>query len=187
MKPVDLFGGFLSLYKGCVIMPQYFEKNENLIEKPMIVKYEFLGKSFSLHTNTGVFSKDKIDDVEFCAIDATRAEEDFLKDAVAVAKESGANLITFCDSTSEMMPDEFSKFVTKFMLEGIDSGVMCEDKNGLAAANTIIAVRGGVNTVKTGVIGSITNPLMIHLIKYIRNLIIPLLLRPDTFPEFLHR
>lgn len=62
MKPVDLFGGFLSLYKGCVIMPQYFEKNENLIEKPMIVKYEFLGKSFSLHTNTGVFSKDKIDD-----------------------------------------------------------------------------------------------------------------------------
>ena len=43
-------------------MPQYFEKNENLIEKPMIVKYEFLGKSFSLHTNTGVFSKDKIDD-----------------------------------------------------------------------------------------------------------------------------
>lgn len=126
-----------------------------------------VGMEYSLHIKankmlevikeTVAYAKQKISDVEFCGIDATRAESEFLKEAVATAKESGANIITFCDSTSEMMPDEFSQFVAEFKADGVESGIMCEDKNGLAAANTIIAVRGGVTTVKTCVKGSITN------------------------------
>lgn len=126
-----------------------------------------VGMEYSLHIKsdkmlevikeTVAYAKEKISDVEFCAIDATRAEPDFLKDAVTAAKESGANLITFCDSTAEMMPDKFRQFVADFKADGCDIGVMCEDKNGLAAANTIIAVRGGVSQVKTCVMGSITS------------------------------
>ena len=46
-------------------MPQYFEKNDNLVEKPLVVTYEIFGKKISLHSNSGVFSKDKIDEGTF--------------------------------------------------------------------------------------------------------------------------
>ena len=46
-------------------MPQYFEKNDNLVEKPLVVTYEIFGKKISLHSNSGGFSKDKIDEGTF--------------------------------------------------------------------------------------------------------------------------
>ena len=50
-------------------------------------------------------------DVEFCAVDATRAEPSFLASALTAAVEAGATLVTICDSTGEKMPDEFAAFV----------------------------------------------------------------------------
>lgn len=102
------------------------------------------------------FAKQKCSDVEFCAMDATRAEAEFLKEAVEIAKQSGANLITFGDATAEMMPDGFGGFVDEFKCDG-DIGVICEDSNGLACACAVTAVQKGVNTVKTAVGGSITS------------------------------
>lgn len=102
------------------------------------------------------YAKEKVCDVEFCAIDATRAEGEFLKEAVLAAKQAGAGTVTLCDTTAEILPDRFAQFVAEFMVEDLEFGVMCEDKNGLAAADAITAVGKGANVVKTCVGGSIT-------------------------------
>ena len=104
-------------------------------------------------------AKQKCDDVEFCALDAARAEKEELKAFITAAAENGATLITVCDSAAEMMPDSFKEFINeiKGMLNGFDVNisVMCDNKNGLAAANAITAVTNGANTVKTNVTGDL--------------------------------
>ena len=49
-------------------------------------------------------------DVEFCAVDATRADKAYLKQALAVAVQNGAKSVCVCDSTGEMLPDDFAIF-----------------------------------------------------------------------------
>lgn len=94
-------------------------------------------------------------DVEFCAVDATRAEPAFLTAILTAAKEAGATAVTVCDSTGEKMPDEFAAFVQGVIeTVGMPVGVSCDDKNAMAAAAAILAVRGGADTVKTAVEGA---------------------------------
>ena len=51
------------------------------------------------------------EDVELSLQDATRAELDFLAQAIRAGIESGAGIITVCDTAGVMLPDEFNKFV----------------------------------------------------------------------------
>lgn len=101
-------------------------------------------------------AKAKCNEVEFYAIDATRAESDVLESFISAAINAGATHITICDTAAEMMPDSFGNFVTevkKMAGEGVSIAVMCENKNGLAAANAVMAVRSGADSVKTDVGG----------------------------------
>ncbi|MEE1197979.1 MAG: alpha-isopropylmalate synthase regulatory domain-containing protein [Acutalibacteraceae bacterium] len=112
-----------------------------------------------------VAAKEKIDDVELCLLDATRAEKDVITEMISVAKENGVSTITLCDNAAEMLPDEFSAFV-KEMTDSINDtdisvGVMCENKNGLAAANTVMSIKNGVNTIKTDIDGTISSVMTI--------------------------
>ena len=102
-------------------------------------------------------AKNHFDDVEFCAVDATRAEEDFLKDIITSATESGANTVTVCDNNAVMMPDDFGKFISKvktYIPEGVALSVSADNKNGLAAANGVSALKNGANGIKTDVTGN---------------------------------
>ena len=100
-------------------------------------------------------AKEICPDVEFCALDATRAEPAFLTAILTAAVEAGATAITVCDSTGEKMPDEFASFVKGVMdTVTVPVGVSCDDKNAMAAAAAIMAVRGGADTVKTAVDGA---------------------------------
>ena len=100
-------------------------------------------------------AKEICPDVEFCALDATRAEPAFLTAILTAAAEAGATAITVCDSTGEKMPDEFASFVKGVMdTETVPVGVSCDDKNAMAAAAAIMAVRAGADTVKTAVDGA---------------------------------
>lgn len=97
-------------------------------------------------------AKEKVQRVEFCAGDATRAETDFLIKALNTATEAGADSITLCDDAAEMMPDDFAEFVKKIS-DGLSVplGIKCSNKNGLSSASSILAVKAGASTVKTGV------------------------------------
>lgn len=102
-------------------------------------------------------AKNHFDDVEFCAVDATRAEEDFLKDIIISAVGAGANTVTVCDNNAVMMPDDFGKFVAQiksYIPENISLSVSAENKNGLAAANGVSALKNGANGIKTDVTGN---------------------------------
>ena len=99
-------------------------------------------------------AKNHFDDVEFCAVDATRAEEDFLKDIIVAAANSGAKTVTVCDNNAVMMPDDFGKFVAQikaYIPEGVSLSVSADNKNGLAAANGVAALKNGADGIKTGV------------------------------------
>ncbi len=102
---------------------------------------------------------EKCADVEFCAVDATRADNDYLKAALTAAVEAGATAVSVCDSTGEMLPDDFAAFVADLLATvTVPMTVKCDNQNGLAAAQAILAVRRGVAGVKTAV-GGTTVPL----------------------------
>ena len=93
-------------------------------------------------------------DVEFCAFDATRAEEDFLEKLIKTAVESGAKTVSVCDSAAGMLPDDFTIFGEKIAkIAKVDVGVDISNKNGLANASAIMAVRNSVSLVKTTIGG----------------------------------
>ena len=96
-------------------------------------------------------------DVEFVADDATRAEEEFLREAILTAVEAGAGTVTVCDSAGVMLPDDFAAYVAR-VTQDIPAvkGVLCSDKNSLATAAAILAVKAGADCVKTSVIGDVT-------------------------------
>ncbi len=101
-------------------------------------------------------AKSSCADVEFCAVDATRAEEQFLIDAINASIDAGATLVTLCDTAAEMMPDEFAGFVDDLCvkvpkLASVKLGVSCENKNGMANAAAVMTVRDSADTVKTAV------------------------------------
>jgi len=98
------------------------------------------------------YARTKCAEVEFCALDATRAEEDFLATCLDAAKEAGACRIAVYDDADVMMPDEFASFAEKFANRyDIPVGVYCSDGNGLAVASAIMAVKAGAGYVKTGI------------------------------------
>lgn len=113
-----------------------------------MLKYirEMVGKAVSLCS-----------DVEFVAVDATRAEEDYLKEAVRAAVEAGAGIVTVCDSAGILLPDDFAAFAAR-VTEGVGAqvGVLCSDKNCVATAAAILAVKAGADCVKTAVNGDVT-------------------------------
>lgn len=100
-------------------------------------------------------AKEKCADVEFCAIDATRAEREVLVEILTAAAQNGANTVTLCDTAAEMMPEAFKEFVSdienKISEYNLELQVCCSNKNGLAAANAITAVQLGASGVKTDV------------------------------------
>ena len=100
-------------------------------------------------------AKKTVADVEFCALDATRAEPEFLADAIRAAVTAGATSVTICDSAAEILPDEFAEFIAPIKASiTVPLGVLCNNRTGLACAEALMAVRRGAGIVKTDVDGS---------------------------------
>ncbi len=98
-------------------------------------------------------------DVELTLIDATRAEKDFLAQAIQCGIENGAKTITVCDTAGAMFPSEFKVF-----LEGLyeavpglkDTELSVEYSNDLhmAAACSFACFQAGAVQIKTTCTGS---------------------------------
>lgn len=101
-------------------------------------------------------AKEKCSEVEFSAIDATRAEPEFLESAIKAAVSAGADFVSVTDSAAEMMPDDFAVFAKNIAdLAGVPVAVATNNKNGLACADAVLAVKNGVSAVKTAVDGEV--------------------------------
>ena len=92
-------------------------------------------------------------DVEFLADDATRADPNFLVNALKVAIEAGAATVTVCDTAGLMLPAEFARFIKNLYeaipeLKTVNVGVSCCNALSMADACAIASVAEGVNELK---------------------------------------
>ncbi len=92
-------------------------------------------------------------DVEFEALDASRAEDSFLCEAIKVAVSAGAKTVTLCDDAGDMLPSEFGAFVKKIAAGDVAVSVSCSDKLKCANASLIEAVCAGASEVKVSAFG----------------------------------
>jgi 2-isopropylmalate synthase len=104
------------------------------------------------------YARQKTDDVQFSAEDATRSDMDFLCRVVEQVIEAGATTINLPDTVGFSTPDELRDFFQRVIerVPNADKAVFsahCHDDLGLAVANSLAAVQGGVRQVECTVNG----------------------------------
>ncbi len=98
------------------------------------------------------------DDVQFSAMDATRADRIFLKNLLDMAVEEGAKTINISDTTGYALPAEISCII-KYLKNEIKNAdrvcfsIHCHNDLGLATANTLTAVEAGADQVECTLAG----------------------------------
>ena len=85
-------------------------------------------------------------DVEFLAEDATRADRDFLIQAIQCAVDAGATTVTICDAAGTMLGDEFAAFLGGLITDVPALADVCEVAALLAGAREAKACAAGGNT-----------------------------------------
>ena len=99
------------------------------------------------------YCKDHGLSVELSAEDASRSDVDFLKKVYLNAIDYGADRICVCDTVGILTPD--SSFELFSELNDIPAPISCHCHNdfGLAVANTLSAIKGGVSEIHTTING----------------------------------
>lgn len=99
-----------------------------------------------------------VDDVEFYAEDAGRADKEFLAKLVETAISAGATVVNIPDTTGYCLPEEFGEKI-RFLKENVSNidkaiiSVHCHNDLGLATANTISGVINGARQVEVTING----------------------------------
>jgi len=99
-----------------------------------------------------------VNDVEFSAEDATRSDVDFLVAVVEAVVEAGATTVNLPDTVGYATPDEIVRFfqTVRARVRGSDRVVFsahCHNDLGLAVANSLAALEGGVRQIECTVNG----------------------------------
>ena len=99
-------------------------------------------------------AKTYCDDVEFCALDATRADEEFLIAAAKEAVSNGAGIITVCDDAGASTPEEIADLVSKVKAE-VKAAVYVQvsDRISMGVASAFAAIKNGADGVKCAMAG----------------------------------
>ena len=99
-------------------------------------------------------AKKLCDDVEFAALDATRAEEEFLIEAAREAEAKGATMVTLCDTAGVALPGEIAALVKKVKeAVSVPVYVQVSDHIYMAVACAIAAVEAGADGLKCAMVG----------------------------------
>jgi len=99
-------------------------------------------------------AKSLCDDVEFCALDATRADADFLIAAVKTAEENGASSVSVYDNAGASVPEEIGALTAA--VKGAVNIPVCvgvSDRIGMAVASAFAAVEAGADGLKCAMVG----------------------------------
>jgi len=98
------------------------------------------------------------DDVEFSAEDATRTDRDFLCRIIEAVIAAGATTVNLPDTVGYATPDEIREFFVEVMTRVPNAAhavfsTHCHDDLGLAVANSLAAIQGGVRQVECTING----------------------------------
>ncbi len=99
-------------------------------------------------------AKEVCNDVEFSALDATRADDDFLISAVKEAEANGATMVTVCDDAGVSTPDNIASLVEKVKSAvSIPVYVQVSDKINMAVASAFSCIAKGADGLKCAMLG----------------------------------
>ncbi len=104
------------------------------------------------------YAKTKVEDIQFCAEDASRSDREFLYQVYAKAIEAGATVINITDTVGYSAPEEFARLVCDVRenvpnIKAVDISVHCHNDLGMAVANSLAAVQAGASQVDCTVNG----------------------------------
>ena len=101
------------------------------------------------------YAKELCEDVEFSALDATRADEEFLISVSKEAVSNGAGIITICDDAGISLPEEMASLVKK-VKEEVDALVYVKvsDRISMGVASAISAIKEGADGIKCSMAGN---------------------------------
>ncbi len=107
-------------------------------------------KMLGIVTDICAKAKEKCSKVELVAVDASRADRDFLKEISAAAFNNGVASVTICDDAGVMMPEEMAEMVADVKSASpINVYVMPSNELNMAAANAVAAVKAGADGIET--------------------------------------
>jgi 2-isopropylmalate synthase len=123
------------------------------------------------------------DDVEFSAEDATRSDRDFLCRVIEGVIEAGCTTVNLPDTVGYATPDELREFFVEIIARVPNSGraifsTHCHNDLGLAVANSLAAIQGGVQQVECSINGIGERAGNASL----EELVMALRVRPDRLP-----
>ena len=99
-------------------------------------------------------AKELCPDVEFSALDATRADIDFLIAAAKEAEAKGAGIITICDDAGVSLPEEIGALVEKVKSAvGVPVYVQVSNRISMGVASAIDAIAKGADGIKCAMAG----------------------------------
>lgn len=94
------------------------------------------------------------EEVEFEALDATRAEIPFLIECIKAAEEAGATSIALSDDSGEMMGDEIGAFVSEVKKETkLPLIIKVSDHLSMGVSDALFALKAGADGVKCSIAG----------------------------------
>lgn len=93
-------------------------------------------------------------DVEFSALDATRADEDFLIAAAKEAEANGVSMITLCDNAGVSTSEDIAALVAKVKENvTVPIYVQVSDRINMAVASAFSAIKNGAEGIKCAMVG----------------------------------
>lgn len=104
------------------------------------------------------YAKKFVEDIEFYAEDAGRADNEFLAKMVEAVIAAGATVVNIPDTTGYCLPQEFGEKI-KYLCDHVKNinkaviSVHCHDDLGLSTANTISAVMNGARQIEVTING----------------------------------
>lgn len=104
------------------------------------------------------YAKKFVDDVEFYAEDAGRADNRFLAKMIEAVIKAGATVVNIPDTVGYCLPEEFGEKIhfLKENVKNIDKAIIsvhCHNDLGLATANTLQGVLNGATQIETTING----------------------------------
>ncbi len=97
-------------------------------------------------------------DVEFSPMDATRTDLRYLCEVIQATIEAGATVINIPDTVGYAMPEKFGQLIREIRdkvpdIQKVRLSVHCHDDLGMAVANSLAAVKNGVQQVECTING----------------------------------
>ncbi len=136
------------IHTGLGVSPQH------LAEKLRITEDECIERAI----HCVKYAKQYVDDVEFYAEDAGRADQDFLIRVVQAAVDAGATVVNIPDTTGYNMPDDFGARIKSLSdnvrgIENVTISVHTHNDLGMATALALAGVKNGATQVECTING----------------------------------